>query len=173
LIADQPPRPWGGNIAEAAVIGLVTAFVLPKSALAMYQALGRREPLIRIYREGLEVRLVGRASLDNLPHFLEWITLYWSLFSLQGFRTKRLRIAWADLEEIRLTGRASVRVLIFRGPFWRAREVAGSSAPPAADHARFDQQDFSVPMDEIAAAVTHFQQDEKQRGFLPNWRELS
>jgi hypothetical protein len=173
VIGDEPPGPGGLDLGEALLLGAVAAYVVPKSALACYQVLGRREPFIRICREGLEVRLVGRSGLDDLPRFLEWITLYWSLLSLQGFRTKRLRLAWSDIEDIRLAGRPSVRVLVIRGPFRSARQDMAAADPPAADRARFDQQDFAVPMDEIAAAINHFRVDEKERGFLRSWHEPS
>jgi hypothetical protein len=171
LIGDQAPKPWRGDAAAAVVIALMTAMVLPRCALSLYQALGRRKPVIQICREGLEVRLVGWNSLENVAHLPEWISYVWSVLSFQGFRTRRLRLMWADLEKPRLTGRASVRVLVLRGRFWKAGEEGDPRNSPAADYARFDQQDFAVPMDDIATAVVRFQENEKQRGFLPGWSE--
>jgi hypothetical protein len=174
VIGDDDHQPWDSDLGGVVLTAVWALVVVPKFALWLYQVLNRREPWIRICREGIEARLVGRTSLDEWHHLTtEWIRFYWATVTLQGFRTRQMRIGWPDFEGTQLSARPSVRVLILRGPFLEAGQEWLAGVQPAATYVRFNQEDFSISMDAIADAIARFQQDETERGALPSWFERS
>ncbi len=85
------PRPEAGP-----PMVIVGSCLLAVATLALSAIIARMTPLIRCYREGIECNLVGVTSLDNVPLVPGLVHVAWSILSLQGFRSHRVRLPWSQ-----------------------------------------------------------------------------
>ena len=76
--------------------------LLAVAALAIFNILARIAPTIRCYRDGIECILVGALPLDGVPLVPGVVRVAWSILSLQGFRSQRVRILWSQFAVRRL-----------------------------------------------------------------------
>jgi hypothetical protein len=61
-------------------------------ALVAYQLRARRRPLLRLWREGIEIVQVGTSSLDRIPLIPAFIRLACLIVSTQGLRKRVVRV---------------------------------------------------------------------------------
>lgn len=88
---------------------------LPVAAEKMFSVAARMRPLIRCYREGIELRIIGRSALDGIPFVPFPLRIAWPVLSLSGFRSQRMRLRWSDFREARVSGFAMAYVLTCYG----------------------------------------------------------
>ncbi len=163
--ADGAPD-TGAGIALTAV---TLVFMLPSFVLAVFNLRVRRAPLVRICRDGVEARLIGRTSIDGIPLVPTQARLLWGFLSTQFFRTRVLRVLWPDLGDTPITGLPAMRVLSINGVFREAPDGLLLATEPVADRVIFQQVDFKRPLDEIATAISLYASNESIRANLPGW----
>jgi hypothetical protein len=137
-------------------------------ALAVFNLMARRRPILRLCREGLEVNQIGVSSLDGVPLVPGWIRVAWLILSRQGFRQELVRTHWQTLESVHTGGVPMARTLTIDAAFYRRADADGS---PSISQLCFREVAFEVPVDHIALAVNGFAHDPDSRGLLPSWND--
>ena len=110
--ANGEARPQAGP--PLTIIGLC---LLAVAVLAAFNIVGRIRPIIRCYREGIECNLVGATSLDGVPLVPALVRVAWTILSLQGFRSQRVRSSWIEFQGAQVSGIPMAYVLSLNGSF--------------------------------------------------------
>lgn len=150
------------------VIGILLLLVFFK---ALFDLAARRGPILRICREGIELKLIGRSSLDKVPLVPGMIRVAWSIISLQGFASNVVRMPWECVQEVHVSGLPMSKTLTITGTMFSARTPDLTAVPPIARSIGFPEVAFVAPIDEVASVVRHFAADPTLRGDLESWEE--
>ena len=137
--------------------------VIVVGLLALAKIVGSLAPAIRCYADGIECNLVGATSLDGvrmLPHF---IRLAWEVLSLQGFRTRRVRVRWDEFLGAEVRGLPMAYVLALHGSF--VNLGTGATYPSVA----FQQHLLKDSPHDVARAINLFASRPNKRTELPQW----
>jgi hypothetical protein len=160
------PAPGAGL---ALIIGSVV--FLAGGALALFNLRSRRQPLIRIFREGVIARLIGGSSLDRVPFVPALFRGAWSILSLQGFRQRQFAAPWETFGEAIVSGPPMSRTLTLVGTFFREPEGTESQFEVAVDHIFYIEAEFKSPLHQIADSINWYHQNLDDRKALPSWNE--
>ncbi len=158
--------------AGAALTGITVAFLVPATAMAWSQIRAKKAPLVRICREGIEVRLIGRTTLDGVPGVPGLVRVVWAFLSRQGFRTCILRAPWDGFHGARVEGLPAMRVLIIDAAFTQAPGSAPCVGGTAVNQVVFNQVAFVKPLQDIVDAI-RFYHEAARRPDLPGWPEAA
>jgi hypothetical protein len=162
--ANEQPRPEVGP--PLTIIGSAFGLV---ALMALIRVIHLRQPVLQLYREGLEVRMVGGPGLFGLPlagaipylgHAIGLIELAWGIVTLRRFKVKMIRMPWETIGRIDVEGVPMHRWLIIDG------EVIGQMTPLRLK--MFDAQ-FRVPLDTIAHFLRRGQTDVNFNKTLASW----
>ncbi len=140
-------------------------------ALALYGFVARQEPILQLFEQGIEVKMIGVSSLRDLS-FLSLLIrvvvhLAWLVVSRQGFRSEFVRCRWCNFSDVRIGGLPFNRTLTLDGNFERAGEMTGTSYPSII----FSDSEFAASLDQISQAIRHFVEHPSECSCLPAWRE--
>ena len=148
-----------GEPAKDAGIGITAVTVglmVPATAMAWFNLRARRPPLLRIGRDGIEVRVIGQTTLDGIPGIPGVARFAWGVLSTQSFRSHTLRCAWKEIQKPRVAGLPGMRVLILDGTFRPIPNASSSVAEPVGNQIIFQQVDFKRPLQEVAEAIAFY-----------------
>ncbi len=162
----------GAPATEAGIA--LTAMSLPLSlvfALSLYNLIARRRPLLRIYREGIEIIQIGSSSLDRIPLIPVLIRVAWLILSTEGFRQRVVRIPWRFFQDARVSGLPMVRCLTINASLTLAAVEELPSGFFIIDYVVLSQFSFSTPLDQIATTIKLAAEDPAYFGHLPNWSD--
>lgn len=144
------------------------------AALALFQVLAHRQPLLRLCREGIIVNRVAASSLDDLPlipgfgKMVALLRIAWLVVSLQGFRQHFVYAPWETFQTAEVGGLAMQRKLTIFALFFRP--VAGAAQPQCiADQFIFEEVAFARPLDEIVRSISIYSTHAAARQGLPSW----
>lgn len=154
--ANDEPRPE--TIVPLGILGLV---FLALAVLAAFNIAARRAPLVRCYREGLECRLIGATSLDEIPLVPMPIRIAWSLLTLEGFRVRRVRVLWSRFQGAQVDGVAMAYVLTIFGSLQNVRTGRIST------RVSFGQIALRDHPEDVADALNDLAADPERRRQLP------
>jgi hypothetical protein len=143
------------------------AFLAVVAVLAAFNIAGRARPAIRCFREGIECNTVGATSLDGVPLLPGGVRLAWSILSLQGFRSTRLRIAWSNFRKAEVRGIPMAYTLLLQGPATNVRSGATSEQIVFRQVALVDDPRF------VADTLNRFGANHDDRERLPTWDNSS
>ena len=83
----RPTRPAGIALCILSVPFLLVFL------LAAFNIAARRRPLLRLYREGIEMNMIGASSLDGSPIPIpKLVRVAWLIVSLQGFHNRPCKL---------------------------------------------------------------------------------
>jgi hypothetical protein len=166
--ANDQPRPAAGP--PLTIIGSALCLV---AIMALLRIIHLRKPVLRLYREGLEIRMVGGPGLFGMPlasaipyvgHALGLVELLWGIVTLRGFKVTSVRLPWQAIIRINVEGMPMHRWLIIDGQVldWRTPR-------------RLQMVDayFTVPLDNIAQYLRRGQMDVNFNKTLASWSESS
>lgn len=167
-------KPANGIPANVAAIRLLlmAAAITCLAFICWFQLLARRRPLLRICREGLEVNIIGRGSLDHLPLMPIWVKLVWLVLSFQGFRKQIGWISWEAYRGVTVAGSAVKRTLTVHGAVAEPTFGGQSATTTIRDHALFHATEFRDPLDVIAMAIKTTSEQSASWGSLPSLHDL-
>ncbi len=163
-----------GAPATDAGIGL-TAMSLPflmVSALALYNIMARRRPLLRICREGIEIVQIGSSSLDRFPLIPGVIRVAWLILSRQGFKRRIVRIPWHCFRDAWVSGPPMAQSLTIYAPQSDATGEDLLEGPSVADQIVLPEVIFSTPLDHIVAAINWNANASLDMRHLASWDEV-
>jgi hypothetical protein len=160
-----------GTEAGIAMTAVTLVFMLPVFVLAVFNLRARRAPLVRIYREGVEVCLIGRTSIDGMPLVPAAVRLLWGFISTQSFRNRPLRVLWPDLINARVTRLPAMRALSINGIFREIPDGLLIMTASVANRVVFQQVAFKRSLQDVANAISFYTSKESIRGNLPSWSE--
>jgi hypothetical protein len=165
-------EPNNGKDGTSPGIGLMVGatFFLMAFSLATFNLLARRKPTVRICREGLEIRIIGRTSLDEKLFIPGLIKFFWSFFSGQGFRIEQFRIAWGQLIQVIIQGLPMMKSIAFTGTVERGGwgELAPVFKNGHETIALADWQ-FKDTLQSLELAVRTFASDHSKQLTLESW----
>lgn len=146
------------------IIGVCLVVV---AILAAVSIAGRARPLIRCFREGIELNIVGATSLDEVPLVPGTVRLAWAILSLQGFRSTSMRIAWPDFRKAEVSGIRMAYVLRVQGTAVDVRSGAAWSS------IGFQQVALADDPHSVAEALNHLGASPEERERLPSWGDAA
>ncbi|MEW4571381.1 hypothetical protein AB1L88_26200 [Tautonia sp. JC769] len=142
-------------------------------AMAVFNLRARREPLLRLCREGIEIVRVGSSSLDGIPMIPAVLRIAWLIVSTEGFRKTVVHVPWGDVLGARVTGpRMARRLVIVVSPARAEAEddrLSGGAGP--GGEITLDEFEFKTPLDQIAEAIHSAANAPVGFGQLPSWDE--
>jgi hypothetical protein len=156
--ANGKVRPQAGP--PLTIIGLC---LLAVALLAVFNIVARIRPIIGRYREGIECNLIGATSLDGVPPVPGLLRVAWTILSLQGFRSQRLRISWAEFRGAEVSGIPMAYVLSLNGSF--ANLASGRETHAVAFH----QAALADHSERVADILNQFAAEVSQRDQLTSW----
>lgn len=152
--AYDEPRP------EAGIALTLTGLVLaPIAAVAGYGLLARRLPIIRLCREGLEMRLIGRTSMDGVPLLGSLLKWAWAAISLQGFKTQCVRVEWMFVQGAEIVGL----------PMMRTLRILWITLPAGVTGVEFSEAELQPRLEQVDEAVAQLRRHPELRAALPSW----
>jgi hypothetical protein len=166
------PLFWTGTLTDAngdvapqagpplTIIGLC---LLTVALLAAFNIVGRIRPIIRCYREGIECNLVGATSLDGVPLVPGLVRVAWTILSLQGFRSQRVRTSWTEFHGAQVSGIPMAYVLLLNGSF------TNLESGPVTHRVTFKQVALADHPERVAGILNQLAADVSQRDLLPSW----
>jgi hypothetical protein len=164
--ARNKPRPEAGFAMMIASVPLIVVF-----AAAMFNIRARRSPIIRIYREGIEVRRIGFSTLDRFP-LPALVRVFWSLVSLQAFRQVKLRVDWPRYTGAAVTGASGARVLTLRGEFFDAAGDPSGLLSRTTHAVAFAEHAFVRRLEAIATTIQCYHDSDSRRN-LASWHQAT
>jgi hypothetical protein len=163
-----------GKPGTGAGIGLTAVtlvFMLPVFVLAVFNLRVRRQPIVRLCREGIEARLIGGTRVDGVPLLPTQVRLLWGFLSTEFFRVRVFRVLWPDVVGAQVTGLPGMRLLCVHGAF---REISDGTAlvtQPVANDLTIQQVYLKRPLEELATAISHYRSSDSIRGELGSWSQ--
>ena len=166
------PLFWTGTLTDAngevrpqagpplTIIGLC---LLTVAVLAAFNIVGRIRPIIRCYREGIECNLVGATSLDGVPLVPGLVRVAWTILSLQGFRSQRVRTSWTEFHGAQVSGTPMACVLSLNGSF------ANLKTCRVTHGVAFKQVALTDHPEHVAGTLNRFAADVAMRHQLSSW----
>ncbi len=156
------PAPDAGVALTITSVPLALVF-----ALAVFNIVARRRPLLRVCREGLAINMIGSSSLDGIPLVPTLVRVAWLIVSFQGFREQVLFAPWISLHSVKISGLPMVRKLTIAGEMYRSPRI--ELAEPFANQVVFDESAFAVPLEQVVATINEFGQQAGLRDGLRSW----
>jgi len=126
------------------VVGLV---MLAFSALAVFNIIIRRGPVLEINQDGLALNIIGRSSLEKAPQ-----TQSLALVS----RQQRLWAPWSSVRAIEIAGHPLGRTLTIQADFFETREAWLEQQPAIAGRVAFGEAELDGSLDEVAETIRGF-----------------
>jgi hypothetical protein len=139
-------------------------------ALAVFNLVARRRPILRVCREGVEVHIIGSSALARIPLIPGLIRVLWPAISLQGFKRSIFRAPWDSFPYADVSGLPMARTLTIVGSFRTVCARAASSAT-VVEQISLPDATFRVLLDRIAATINVCCQDPELRDDLPSWND--
>jgi hypothetical protein len=143
----QPARDAG------VVLTIMSIPMLLVFALAVFNIVARRRPLICLHREGLAINIIGSSSLDGIPLIPGMIRVAWLILSLQGFKQQMLFMPWQSFVGIQISGLPMARRLTIAGSMFRSTDGQIVHSAAVANQVTFPEVAFDSPLDLIAASI--------------------
>jgi hypothetical protein len=162
----------GQPAADAGVA--LTIMSIPLSlvfALAVFNILARRRPILRVCREGLAINMIGSSSLDGIPFIPGIIRVAWLIISLQGFKQYVVWVPWESLQNAVVFGPRMSLTMVIIGAVFQPTHAETATRIPIANELTFHEAAFRARLDEIASSINTHHQYPKSRENLPSWNE--
>jgi len=134
-------------------------------ALAIFNFCARREPVIQMFEQGIEARLVGVSSLAHVPFLPEMVYVAWAIVSRQGFRTQIVRCRWPAFQRARIGGMPLERTLKISGDFRLARDGEGVGYESIV----FGEAEFASRLEPVVQALYFYAERGEERALLSKW----
>jgi hypothetical protein len=166
-------EPANGKPGTDAGIGLsiMSVFFGLFAALAWFNVVSRRVPLLKLRREAIQITVVGRSSLDAVPLLPSLLRAAWLLVSLQGFRNEVGWISWDLLRGVRVERAGWSRFLIIEGLILYPDVRANQRKARYEQSIEIADAESAVPLEQLASAITSFQLEPNLRATLPSLHE--
>lgn len=163
---------WTGTITDAngqvrpqagPPMVIIGSCLLAVAVLAIFNIVGRVAPIIRCYREGIECNLVGATSLDGVPLVPGLVRVAWTILSLQGFRSQKVRVLWSEFRGARIDGMPMAYVLCISGAITNVKTGRVTQCIVFAQAALKDHPK------QVAEALNIVAAEPARRGQLSSW----
>ena len=164
-------KPADGRPGTAAGIALTVMSVpfLLMFALAAFNVLARRRPILRVCREGLEINMIGSSSLDGVPLVPGLVRVAWLIISFQGFQRQTAWAPWPSFRRVAISGPPMARTLTISGEIIRPPQLDDDRQEPFANRIAFHEVEFDAPLDQVAATIEDYSQYTELKQQLPSW----
>lgn len=148
---------------------LVSVPMLLVFLLAVFNIVARRQPLIRLCREGLAINVIGSSTLDGVFLIPGIVRVAWLIISLQGFGQQMLLAPWQSLQQARVSGPPMARTLTIIASLYRPADPQASELIPVAKQIAFREVAFRTPLEQIAQEINRYSKVAESRNSLPSW----
>lgn len=140
-------------------------------ALALFNVVARRRPILRVCREGLELNMIGSSSLDGIPLIPGLIRVAWLIISFKGFKQQIVRAPWKSLRHVEVSGPPMAHTLTIVASILQPPIAQRNSWPPIANQIAFREVAFDAPLDQIADTINAYSQNIESHNHLPSWSD--
>jgi hypothetical protein len=164
-------RPANGKPGTDAGIALsaISIPLLLVALMAVHNLRVRRNPLLRVCREGLEIVEVGASRLDKTPMIPGMIRVAWLILSGEGFRQKVTRIPWERFERAWVSGPPMIRRLIIAASLPAFDDDGFPMHSGSFEPIVLSDATFKTPLDQIADAINSRANSPIALSQLPSW----
>jgi hypothetical protein len=139
-------------------------------ALAVFNVRARRRPPLRLYREGLEIVLIGNSSLAGIPLIPGLIRVAWHIISTEGFRQKVACIPWECFQQASVSGPPMARQLVIVSSPLLLDEKDIPAGSFLVEQVVLQEVAFKTPLDQIAHAI-NLTASSGPLTHLPSWHQ--
>lgn len=158
---DQP-RPESGP--PATIMGMILCVV---AGMALCRWLYLRKPVIRLYKEGVQLMLVGGPGLGSpLSRIIGLLNLVWAIVSTRGFRSMAVRFPWDTISRIQVQGMPGYRWLVIDG-----LAMNSSGGTPQTRTVKILDAYFVHDLQLIAETIRTAKDDPANTERLPSWSD--
>lgn len=169
FLFDIMKRADGKPGTEAGVaMSIIAVPMFLMALLGWFNVYARRQPLLRIWEEGIEINVIGASSLDGTPLIPNLVRVAWLIFSLQGFKKQIGWIPWEMLRNIEVVGLPMTRSLRIEATIAYPASRGEAMIASRADSIAFRDAEFQEPLEVIASTVQEFYNDPDARSALPS-----
>jgi len=141
-------------------------FSLAAAAMNWYFAWHRQTPLLRICNEGVEVNLVGKSIVDQIPLLPTTICILWKILSLRGFKTETAWIPWEMLDQVSVNGPMMCKQLVVDGTVIFPRINENEITARTRNKLTFEEHEFVDKLELIMKNVNWFKTSPSSRKLL-------
>jgi hypothetical protein len=152
-------------------LGLLGAVFLWAAAMSLVPILGGLAPIVRCYREGVEVNVVrvrGKGWWASGGVLLT-LKLMWAVVSLRGFSRERVRLPWGGLLKIRVIGDPLDAVLLMEGVPEKVQPLSAHLEMERSVVFRLREGTFRRDIKSVAGAICTYANDASARERLESW----
>ena len=153
--------------AEVAILLLIAAAIGLFASFCWFNVLIRRRPLLRICNEAIEVNVIGRGSLDNLPIPI-LIKLAWLMLSMRAFKKQIGWVPWESFQGVVVGGLPTMRTLTIHGTVAYPKFHGDEIEATVSDHIMFCASEFREPLETIEDTIKEFFKHPASRDTLPS-----
>jgi hypothetical protein len=137
-------RSTNGLAISILILGVV---MIAFSALAILNIHVRRNPVLQVNSDGLELEVIGRSSLKEIPR----IQSLW-----RASRQQRLWAPLASVRAVEITGHSMERTLTIRADFFDSSSSWREQQPPLTGEIAFSDGELDGSLEEIAETIKSF-----------------
>lgn len=137
-------------------LSIIAIPLLLIAALAVFNILARRRPIIRILPTGIEVNQIGCSSLDAVPLLPGLLRVAWLIVSRQGFRQQLLFAPWESFSHAMVVGPVMSRTLIILGKFCPTTASGPVDSGKVHGQIAIHEVAFTSDVTQIAAAINEY-----------------
>ncbi len=153
-------QPVSANIGYGMLGAGVACFVY--TALDMVNLRARKEPVVRIYREGVELDRYSCDFIDEREQGLTSLHLISAVLSGRA-GARYFRVRWPEIEAVGIGGGLGKRGLVVEGTF-----TPGDPGAPTAHRLVLPESRFRGRLEPVVEAINHHA---NQTEALPSWGE--
>lgn len=146
--------------AEAGIpLTLMGLFMALPAVAGVVQLIHKRRPVLRICREGIECRLIGRGILSGIGGLPVRLRAILALVCGDAFRVQTVRLPWQELQVLNIVGSPLSRLLLLG---------ARGSMPGDGRSVIAAEAEFAQPLEVIVQSIRTFG-PAAMRTSLPSW----
>ena len=160
------------------ILGLILLLLVLAS---FFQVFARQTPILKIYREGMMIRIIGTPIPINHDNMYLQIVVHtggilllfplvvlWQCITLQAFRIRTVHLRWENVEVAWETGILHVKGLIDKN----MNDVFDQKAASESDYAvSYYTASFGTPIAAVNESVQFFLHNPDARESLPSWQD--
>ncbi len=143
------------------------AGALVYATLDMVNLRARKQPVVRIYREGIEFDRYSCDFIDDRQQGLTSLPLISATLSGRGGPERYFRLAWPAVEGIGIGGGLGKRGLVAQGSF----TPGDGRHEPAARRLVLPESHFRGRLEPVVEAIEHYANQPEALRSLPSWGE--
>lgn len=169
FLFDMIKRADGKSGREAGISLSIFAVLFSLFALVgWFRVYASSKPLLRIFKDGLEINVIGASSLDGVMFIPGWIRIALLIVSLQGFKKQIGWIPWESLRNVQLEGLPMLRSLVIDATIVYPSFKGDTQSATVGEKIVYCDAEFKDPLESVFRTIQMYHQNPDARTVLPS-----